>query len=476
MDTMLRKLKLVNWRNYSLVEIDLEKMNVFIGKNGSGKTNIKAAIEFLFTGKCEYTLAGEKVEELIKDGQGQAIVEGVLDDGTIVRRTVPGDLKVQGWSGNTTTLQKLLMDKLNTTEAVITAVLNTNNFINLKDDQKKNMIFALLGLVFDKAKILQEFQKWSGQRFNDTVLELFNKDVPDTISGGAEVFDKIYKTFYANRTGVNRTKKELETLSEKQQMPDIPEGINMDDKPAVEELLKDLRKERDSILQSKTTDERAKKQLQEAINRKEAYVNAATKIREELKKVTEGRANIADINKQITELEKKIVTKQDEANEVNRKIHESVGSVNSTHTTLQSLKSRKDNSCPVAPGTITCPMGDDEFAKIIDKIEKTYERDNAKLLTFREKGAKLAEELVPMKEEMRSLRSKLEAVDTTTKKENHLLLEAAKQDALAESENLIIDNANLGAEVNYDEKVALFDERILKGEGILSKMNSYDEA
>jgi DNA replication and repair protein RecF len=48
----LERLKLYNFRNYSSLDITLDKkMNIIIGDNGQGKTNLLEAMYFLSRGK-----------------------------------------------------------------------------------------------------------------------------------------------------------------------------------------------------------------------------------------------------------------------------------------------------------------------------------------------------------------------------------------------------------------------------------------
>lgn len=63
-----------NYRNYSQLNINLHsKMNVFVGKNAQGKTNILESIYLLSTGKSHRS---SKDQEMIKWGQENAFVKG----------------------------------------------------------------------------------------------------------------------------------------------------------------------------------------------------------------------------------------------------------------------------------------------------------------------------------------------------------------------------------------------------------------
>ena len=78
---IIKKLKLKNFRNYSKLNIELsDKLNIFIGDNAQGKSNILESIVVLALTKSYMSV---KDENLIKDGEDVAIIESsVLFDDT----------------------------------------------------------------------------------------------------------------------------------------------------------------------------------------------------------------------------------------------------------------------------------------------------------------------------------------------------------------------------------------------------------
>ena len=70
---IVKKLRLRNFRNYGLQEIDFsDNLNMLYGENAQGKTNILEAIFLCSTGRSHRT---QKDAELIKFGEGAALVE-----------------------------------------------------------------------------------------------------------------------------------------------------------------------------------------------------------------------------------------------------------------------------------------------------------------------------------------------------------------------------------------------------------------
>ena len=73
---MVRKIKLVNFRNYKKVNINFDKkINILIGDNAQGKTNILESIYVLAFTKSHRSFIDHS---LIKDGQDSAIIKGIL--------------------------------------------------------------------------------------------------------------------------------------------------------------------------------------------------------------------------------------------------------------------------------------------------------------------------------------------------------------------------------------------------------------
>ena len=70
----ISKINLVNFRNYSKLSINLgQNMNIFIGNNAQGKTNILESIMFLALTKSPRVF---NESDLIKYGLSKSIVKG----------------------------------------------------------------------------------------------------------------------------------------------------------------------------------------------------------------------------------------------------------------------------------------------------------------------------------------------------------------------------------------------------------------
>lgn len=79
-------IKLNDFRNYDRFTVEFKPgINVVIGDNGRGKTNLLEAIFLLLQGRSTRTTDSE---ELIRHGQGEAVVEGIFYAGREIRKRV----------------------------------------------------------------------------------------------------------------------------------------------------------------------------------------------------------------------------------------------------------------------------------------------------------------------------------------------------------------------------------------------------
>lgn len=70
-------LKLIHYRNYLKLEIELDNnLNLFVGANGQGKTNLLEAISFLASG---FSFRTRNEKELVLWGENSCLVSGMVD-------------------------------------------------------------------------------------------------------------------------------------------------------------------------------------------------------------------------------------------------------------------------------------------------------------------------------------------------------------------------------------------------------------
>ena len=83
---IVSKLALMNFRNYDLLNLDFQKgLNIIVGENASGKTNIVEAIQFLSLGRSFRT---SNIPDLIKKDREFATISATVEQNTVKKDIV----------------------------------------------------------------------------------------------------------------------------------------------------------------------------------------------------------------------------------------------------------------------------------------------------------------------------------------------------------------------------------------------------
>lgn len=102
----LKTLRLKNFRSYSTLQVDFSpEINLIVGKNGCGKTNLIEAINFLSTGRSFRTT---QLSELIKEGESYFFIEAIFQKKDVLQSIKVGYQKnAKAISYNSTKLPAL---------------------------------------------------------------------------------------------------------------------------------------------------------------------------------------------------------------------------------------------------------------------------------------------------------------------------------------------------------------------------------
>jgi len=481
---MLKSLCLNNFRNHANTYIPLEKVNIFVGPNGAGKSSIQGGIEFLFTGKCNWTdRKGSGAEDLIRYGQKKAVLEAEVEGIGNIKRDYPGGLKVEGWSGNSTLQQKTFYEQLKATEGIISAVLNTGNFLNMPAGDQKNMLFALMGLEFDKNSILKSLAEWTeknglSKETAKAILLTFQKYCPQAVAGGAEIFDTLDKAFREARKIAKKELAELDSLvkykKEACEKIDLPDGITLADKEEVIEQLNAVKKEKESLA-STIVHESFMAERREMLDKRE------TRVKDELSKLEQEIKNtvIIDTGQMEAEL-KKVNDKYDKANaeaeEASKQqaiLNAEIASLDKVIASLEKIK----GACPLAPEKLTCPHPEKDLKEMLkqfikEKTDKAKAKDavDKTLDAFRETCRELKkqqDQLVQNINRGEEVEAKLQSLKK--QKEGY-------EASLTEIEQ---ERISLGEPQDVEEtrnKIAELETRIEKGENLRQALELSDQA
>ena len=353
-------------------------VNVIVSENAGGKTSLVDAITYCLTGHCARTDgAGRGAEAMISTGAKEAGVGlqiGPYEPYHVVSRNIPGGLSIDSNDGGQRELQDYLYKIVGAGEGAVTAALNTSDFLCMKPDEQKALLFGLMGLDLSEERILGMITEEVPKQHYQAMCRLLDAIPNKLLQGGpAEVFDHLYEHYYNLR---RVTKRQLKDLGEQPQLSMVPDSPDKDrllgEVEGLEQLLYDARSKRDKA--TEVRDRAAslevniahiKKQLKDAGN-PEAAARELKIIEEEIaearldEKTLRARTDI--LREAIIALEKAGATKQ----------------------------------CPLAPGVISCPITKSKRQALLKELEGKVaglekEADNAR---------ESAEFLMPRREDL----------------------------------------------------------------------------
>lgn len=366
----INELILNGFRNHTATAIDLNHVNVFVGKNNSGKSSIKAAIEYALTGRCEFTdAAGRGAEELIQRGAKEALIKLTVDGLGYVTRAIPNALDVADWKGGLTVQQDALYEYLAAGADVIAAALNTGRFIDMRPDEQKNLLFNLLGLRFDKVRVFESFENFLGRQgrvIPKGLREYFALEVnQDLVDGGPEVLDDIYKRVYKERTAAKKTLKELEALAGAgEKASTLPDGA-WEAREQIRADLAKLRARKEELLQQNGRVIAGRQNIE---GLKARYYTAFQRYEAKHKEYAEGDFDQAELDRlesELPALQKKADLAAQEL-KIQQNIHAGIeANLNAWTAARNLLNARSSAPCPLAP-KLTCTA---DKTKMIEQLQ-----------------------------------------------------------------------------------------------------------
>lgn len=469
----INNLNLENFRSHKDTSIDLDQVNVFVGRNGSGKTSIKDAIQYALTGKNRLTDGRGSGAEIMINWEAK-ISNIKLDLNSIgeVHRRIPNKLQVADWSGNKTAQENELLRQLGVDERVIVAVLNSYDFVKMDSSDQKNLIFDLAGLRFDKDKVIEKYIKWN-QGEIDKAAKLLEKELDDNLQGSGEVFDDIYKQVYKLRREAKKEKAAVE--GEINKLPDVelPEGVSLNDKNTIEKQFDELNKKRDELVKVQGLTESKLSKKSKLEKRQEEIKSDLKEKKEALEEIDSDFSQINDLNEELEKLENKLDELEQEKSDLKEKKATLSGEIKGKKQAIEALK-REDNACPLAPEHVQCPMTDKEINNLIEKIEESM--DQEALDSLEKEISNIKGEIDTLEEGIKTTKKSLE--ENQERYRNYEDLKKEVEQLEKEQEKVENELDSIGEIKDPDElqeEINKLDDRIEKGRKLVDKLSNYKD-
>ncbi|QUH22069.1 AAA family ATPase [Alkaliphilus sp. B6464] len=340
----INKIGIKNFRNHQLTTITMDKtVNLFLGKNNNGKSSIKAALEMVLTGGCEFTGdKGQGYQYLIKTGTKQTIVSADVEGvGEIEKRLGKSKSIYLNGDKSTQTEIESLIESQGVSINVIKAIFSSSKFINMTANEKKNFMFNLLNIDVDIDLIINNLSKQ-----NTEAIDRIKSSLPSELD--MTVFDTLYDIFYSDRRNLNKEIKVLQMEVEKLKQDTFDYADSTYDEIKTEKIVKG--KEFEEIQKQIAIVENSKFIYDSATKEKEEVLEESEKLNKLLIQYMDITTSIDDINDSINQYNDKIKNLEVENKELEIEMASRTSKINLTKNIIQKLK---DTGCPLY-SKLTC--------------------------------------------------------------------------------------------------------------------------
>lgn len=363
----IKKMQLINFKDFDKKEFTFDEINQIEGKNGSGKTTILDAIFFCFYNRtADGNLSG--VTKHIKKGEMKATVAIELSDGRkIIRERTKTNTRISLVDGSQSTMDSVIsqrdLESFIPDFDIFQSIVNVGSFMSQPDKKRREMLMKLTKPVDRKEIFL-------GMGGKEPQINLYNLDLGNV----GNAYTRVRKDFKRNQELIA----EARAIIGESESIIIPEIKGKDYSKDLAELVEKGKE----IAKNETLWQTYKRDLK----RKEEIKKSNNSIKEAIK-VLEKVIGKKTFDAEIETLERQISTLKDQ-------INKSSALVSNVFTLPEK------NSCPTCSQEIS-----KDFRAEMDEASRSYiEEENNRIKKFQEA-------LKKKEAEMSLLRSNKEIID-----------------------------------------------------------------
>jgi hypothetical protein len=471
-------LDLNNFRNHVTAKFDFDRFTFIVGANAVGKSSISMAIETLLTGRCAVTDAkGAGAEELVTLGAKEFSICGQVGKQSVCRTNGGREhsITIGGKIGPVKEMQELIYRGLNTTADVLSAVLNSGRFLAMDVKAQKQLLAQVLasdppkipkGIYMDLSNI--SFVGFEGQPINSI----------------ADV-DALYKHAFDLRTQANRNLKEIGVIPKPERPEDMPTSA------AVWKQADDLRSELTKLTSNRAraeerwhADERNFNETNTRLHerKRQAEAKCLSKEDREFAEKTAGRLEEAAIL--VRKIDQCAVLLQNATIELVAQRRQAVADltaqINVKDQQLQELDKIRGKNCPICSHVLGLQAWGDLKTKLAEEMDTLTRHLEEAQLVLENAGPPEDEEARKdfelLESRLKVARQALEEIGDVAAAENLLRIdrEAAVEVGRCERDLKAVKPVDIPVLTDFDEKIAVLNERIGKGEAILEQVRDFD--
>ncbi|AQS60272.1 AAA family ATPase [Desulforamulus ferrireducens] len=372
----ITKLALHNFRNHRNSTIELDKMNIFIGRNNSGKSSILAAIEWALTGRNLWTdRAGRGAGDLVtrKEKNCQVGLE-LAGLGGVVRAMPPHTLTV-GKSRNIQEGQAAIHHHLGADEQVVQLVLNAGSFTTMSPAEQKAFLFALCGISCTAEEIADATVQYlrgngaAGDQAQEAAARV-KALLPRGFGGDPAILEGMEKRAWEQRREAKKDLERTRAALAEMELPNLPDGLDLEDKETVEKQLAELEREKNELLKAHGARRAAQENLarcRERVNRLAAELERLNGEKSRLERETAGRDRDG-LAQELDRLKSQAEQAANTAAEYDRELAALQAADRARRAVAEKLQAF-DGRCPLAPELIACRMSGGEVQELINQLE-----------------------------------------------------------------------------------------------------------
>lgn len=451
-------LSLISIHNFVAIKeaaIQLQKrINIFTGKNRSGKTSIACSLEYLFTGQTRGLELKKDAPALIHDGAKQAEIVATYNDGVTIRRarTASGETLRFIPASSAVSESKVLPPPYSEWPAL---ALNPATYFDQMDAKARKAALAAV-LLKGKAEPKDILSRLTG--IDESMAATF------AATAANECFEAAREEVIQKRREAKRKLDDLDvsTLSTDVILAGRHFDLTKIDADTVREQLKEREGERDKVMQAKGAAETPKESGPLKADIEAALANAKA----ELNQLMQPQHSIAELDIQIAKAEAEIV-------QWRKKIREAEAAITVSDSERKTKLPKLDfTECPVMP-QINCPVKPADRAKVLKAFDQSKKIAEKIIDDNKDDIEKANAEIYEAEKIIREKRIEITDVHTYEKRlgearSSILALENALPNAATGSEPEILTTSR-----DFEAEIAALDESLAIGRNLLRHIEAY---
>jgi len=416
----INKLLLQDFRNHQSSVIELARLNIFVGGNNSGKSTILAAAEYGLTGRNLWTdRAGRGAGELIRQGAKDCQVGLELAGlGSVLRAMPPHSLSV-GQSRNIHESQAAIYRHIGADEQLVRLCLNAGAFINLPPAEQKAFLFALCGISCTAEEITVASTEYLGaagltQEEAGEVAEQIRNLLPRGFGGDPAILEGMEKRARELRRETKRDLERTRAALAETVLPQLPEGITLEDQAELTAQLAELEAEQNELLQLYGARQSAARQLalcRDKAGQLAAAIEQLGSERDELEREVGASLATGDPggSEGRFELEMELARLKEQLKALSEKDLDLARQLSSLEATAQAKRDTAEQlqhftgQCPLAPQLLGCRLSGQEVTDLTNRLAADINTVDQEIKSQDTKYAALQSEIQTLQQQINSL-------------------------------------------------------------------------